>query len=747
MVRNMTQITTKKILNIQIIIMTTLSVLLGAYLGYRDTLSIWQQNNEHNTAYLLAIFNNYRSEILNGEFKDLDAELQAVTKNLNTSEIKIKNIPEGSTSTIRSPFAKDSDLLQQSQICTQNKTRPAFLNILNGCHEQGFTVYFDEGQQHPYLEISWNVISDAVPVLLKRVLSMIALFLIAAMALSYCVNKLIANRLTMPLLELSGQVEKISKKNIVDPKLDLPRVPEQNVVSEVSILAKAIRRYLEQIFNMQDELRKTSILKAENKIASQVAHDIRSPLAALSVVASELSELPEETRILIRSAVQRIDDIANDLALRKGREKDGADLDHNKENSLQVCLLSGLIESLVSEKRMQHRSKLHVKIESNLGSKAYGLFAKVQPAEFKRVLSNLINNAVEAMDQNGKVVLSLSAPHDDMVQITVSDNGKGIPKEILPKIMKKGATFGKEQEKQSGSGLGLYHASECLKSWGGDIKIESKFLGDDESARTEHGTIVTIFLKKEPVPSWFVPELTVGIDTLLVIVDDDNSIHQIWNNRLEAIRPGFTNIMHFTSPEAIISWHQDVDARAHAGDIIFLCDYELLGYKKNGLEIIEELNIASQAILVTSRFEEPHVKKECLRLGVRLLPKSLAGFVPIVFRPRETKATPLNTIEYVLIDDDPLVRSTWENVAILRKKKLLTFENPLGFFIQMSQINKDTAIYVDVNLSDNMRGEEVTKKLSEKGFTKLYLATGSDKSDFPTMPWIKDIVGKVPPFL
>ncbi|EKD49968.1 MAG: hypothetical protein ACD_62C00692G0001, partial [uncultured bacterium] len=55
-------------------------------------------------------------------------------------------------------------------------------------------------------------------------------------------------------------------------------------------------------------------LQAISNTARQVAHDIRSPLAALSMVSSGLKELPEEERILIRTAVQRIEDIANDLS-------------------------------------------------------------------------------------------------------------------------------------------------------------------------------------------------------------------------------------------------------------------------------------------------------------------------------------------------------------------------------------------------------------------------------------------------
>lgn len=65
-------------------------------------------------------------------------------------------------------------------------------------------------------------------------------------------------------------------------------------------------------------------------------------------------------------------------------------------------------------------------------------------------------------------------------------------------------------------------------------------------------------------------------------------------------------------------------------DVFHLVDHELLGQPSNGLALIEHLQIASQSILVTSHYEDPAIREHCATLGVRLIPKWLAGFVPIV---------------------------------------------------------------------------------------------------------------------
>ena len=186
--------------------------------------------------------------------------------------------------------------------------------------------------------------------------------------------------------------------------------------------------------------------KSKTEIAQQVAHDIKSPLSALTVLQQDLIELPEEKRLLLRSAVQRIHDIANDLSSKKKP-------DESQAENLSPQLLSGIIESLVSEKRLQHRSRMNVGIEADLGAASYGLFAKVQLREFKRVLSNLVNNAVEALGEAGGIVtvsMSQESGHgSESCVVRISDNGKGISADVLPKLMQRGETHGKE----GGSGL------------------------------------------------------------------------------------------------------------------------------------------------------------------------------------------------------------------------------------------------------------------------------------------------------
>jgi signal transduction histidine kinase len=127
-------------------------------------------------------------------------------------------------------------------------------------------------------------------------------------------------------------------------------------------------------------------------LAKQVSHDIRSPLAALNLVIKQITHLPEQDRLLVRNSVNRITDIANSL-LNKSKNQLNEHSQTRNENKPE--LLYGIIDSIISEKRVEYRNKINVEIEFDF-QHSYGAFALINPTEFSRVISNLVNNSVEA---------------------------------------------------------------------------------------------------------------------------------------------------------------------------------------------------------------------------------------------------------------------------------------------------------------------------------------------------------------
>jgi signal transduction histidine kinase len=476
----------------------------------------------------------------------------------------------------------------------------------------------------------------------------------------------------------------------------------------------------------QEMLLKTEKEAALAKMASQVSHDIRSPLAALNLILGSLTQVSEEKRVLIRSAVQRINDIANQL-LEVGKKQRNQSM-LAAPSKWPVVLLSSVIDYLLSEKRVQFREKANIQIEGDL-NQGYGLFSKCDPNEIKTVLSNLINNSIEAfVNETGKVTVSIS-DHRGQVTIMIQDNGKGIPKHILDKLGQQGVSHGKEGT-QSGSGLGVFHAKQTIEALNGHFTIQSK-LGQ--------GTTITISLPKAESPKWFVDKIELAHFDQVVALDDDISIHGIWRGRLSSINSEASGIsmMSFTSGADFKSWvldqPSDVLARTK-----FLIDYELLNQVKTGLDLIEELKI--QATLVTSRYEEKDIITKCESLGVGIIPKGMAGLVPLKIKALKIK------YDAVLIDDDSLVHQVWNMAASEKNKLLRCFFNFEDFLKEADDLDRSTEIYVDANLGDGIRGEVVASRIFALGFKGIFIATGYAPDEIVTNPSIKGVVGKEPPF-
>lgn len=478
-------------------------------------------------------------------------------------------------------------------------------------------------------------------------------------------------------------------------------------------------RYL--INNLQHYYQKSLKSKAENQkyeITRQVAHDIRSPLAALDMLTSQTTGLPEDQRNILRNASRRIHDIADNLLTSNVNET------FNSTNKQSTHLISGMIAPLMAEKRAQFRDKIDLTIEAEFNSNNYGLFADVNIVEFKRVLSNLINNAAEATPTPTFIKVNVYSK-GNQTHISISDNGPGIPAKLLPELTKKGATFGKK----GGSGLGLYHAKESIELWGGELQISSK---------VGSGTTVTIVLPKSDGPKWFLPKLEFSSSRDVVIFDDDSSIHQVWKSVLAPLKLCEHGIKtyHFTCPEELRKWYKNKD---ESKSYQYLFDYEILENHTSGLDLIEELEIKENAILVTSHYEEIEIQERCLKNGMSLLPKNLVIYIPKLIKDDLTQ-------EAVLIDDDALIRKIWEIKAKEKGINLKTYPSIEGFSKILSTLYAGTPIYIDSNLKDERPGEDFAKELSENGFENLYLATGYEKERFENLDYLKGVIGKTPPW-
>lgn len=415
---------------------------------------------------------------------------------------------------------------------------------------------------------------------------------------------------TFILVVIGGSLFKFSEKQIQDAK-------NQDLI--------ALTKAAHEIRHLQLENELNQAIVAEQKhfreIVRKVAHDINSPLAALNMMLDTASDIPEDKRLFFRRATRSILDIANNLLSN----------DCVEENAISTrieyrwpLLVSDLLSQLLSEKKVQYQN-LPVTFELIIANDAQFAFIQAQKTEFQRAISNLINNAVDSLEikDDGTiahiVIVQLTAD-DNSVVIKVKDNGKGMQQDKVDKIRQhQSFTDGKK----NGHGLGLQQVWEMLDCNGGDMAIHSD---------AGKGTSIQLTFPRIAASSWIAQEIHLNPYNIIVILDDDQSIHQAWDLRFASFLESSPSLRlhHFIQGQEALDFLGELSSQ-EKNHVLFLSDYELLYQSRDGLQIIEISQVTS-AILVTSYYSHPQVRDIATQLNVKMLPKQMAAIIPIDFR-------------------------------------------------------------------------------------------------------------------
>jgi signal transduction histidine kinase len=204
----------------------------------------------------------------------------------------------------------------------------------------------------------------------------------------------------------------------------------------------------------------------------QAAHDIRSPIAALKALIDSSSLMSSDARELIQGIYERIDGITTDLLQTSSLVTRKSPLEALPRYEVSLRVLIKSIQDLIEEKRIRHAHReVQVQLEHHeeLKRQDSEIVFHANILKFSRILSNLIDNSYEAIVGKGLISIHLKVEAERLL-IIVSDNGIGIPKDVLSVLGK----TKKSHQKQNGNGLGLYHAFQLIESWDGRVQIQSQ---------------------------------------------------------------------------------------------------------------------------------------------------------------------------------------------------------------------------------------------------------------------------------
>jgi signal transduction histidine kinase len=294
----------------------------------------------------------------------------------------------------------------------------------------------------------------------------VAICAVLIVALAYLIQR--------PMVELQEQIARVGNGEF-DAEVSFAKRND-----EIGDLGRNFNRMVQQLRESRDEierLHQTQISRAEHlatlgELAAGLAHEIRNPLAGIAgvieIVGRDLPTTSPARGVVkdVRLEIAQINRILTDLletARPRVPEMRASDLNTTIEHAIMLVRQQVISKPITID--LQKSPDLpEVEHDSD---------------QIHQVLLNLLLNAVQAIEAKGSVSVEI-ASRDNFAVVTVTDNGRGIPPEILPNIFRPFFTT-----KGNGTGLGLSLARRIVEEHRGRIEVSSEPL---------RGTTFRVFL-------------------------------------------------------------------------------------------------------------------------------------------------------------------------------------------------------------------------------------------------------------
>lgn len=263
----------------------------------------------------------------------------------------------------------------------------------------------------------------------------------------------------------------------------------QGQKAEIHAQREKVESAYEQLKSTQAQLIQSEKMASLGELTAGIAHEIKNPLNFVNNFSEVCTELIEEMKVELaegnqKGAVELADDIK--ISLEKihqhGKRADSivqGMLEHSRAKTGEKVAID--INALADEylrlsyHGMQARDKnFQAQFLTDFDPSLPKI--SVVPPDIGRALLNIINNAFYACTKNNRTdkvpLVTLSTKHlEKAIEISITDNGTGIPDEIKDKIFQ---PFFTTKPTKEGTGLGLSLAYDIVNAHGGEIVVESK---------------------------------------------------------------------------------------------------------------------------------------------------------------------------------------------------------------------------------------------------------------------------------
>ena len=228
------------------------------------------------------------------------------------------------------------------------------------------------------------------------------------------------------------------------------------------MLEKIVMDRSRDLIKAYGELEKAKRLSDIGVLSATIAHELRNPLAAINMAVANIKRKAQNPALdkhlaNIEKKVLEGDRIISNLLF----------YSRIGPPHYESVDINEIIDECIDSLRQQH-SKKEISVEKNLTSiKDYT--TEADPLQLKEVLSNILNNAGDALPEAGGRIEILGENKEVSVTIHIKDNGAGIDKAHLDKIFDPFFTT-----KAKGTGLGMTVCKQIIEMHGGTIRVESE---------------------------------------------------------------------------------------------------------------------------------------------------------------------------------------------------------------------------------------------------------------------------------
>ncbi len=290
--------------------------------------------------------------------------------------------------------------------------------------------------------------------------ALLQVFFVAALVM-VLLSVLLANAIAGPVGRLAEAAERVRRG--IKSRQEIPDFTARS--DEIGHLSGALRDMTRALYNRMDAI---------ESFAADVAHELKNPLTSLR---SAVETLPrartDDSRRRLMSIIQhdvkRLDRLISDIS---DASRLDAELARADAEAIDLAKLLDAVVTIANERRREHDPRVVLTVEPHpLGKQAYVIMG--HDSRLAQVANNLVDNARSFSPADAEVRVTLRRVRSE-VEITVEDDGPGIPPHALERVFERFYTDRPDQGFGQNSGLGLSISRQIVEAHRGSIRAENR---------------------------------------------------------------------------------------------------------------------------------------------------------------------------------------------------------------------------------------------------------------------------------